>query len=96
VLAPPPVIVAPHVAVDESVTVACIPATGEAGKLAKVCPRSSRTPAEVSRILGHSSITTTYRYIGVDETTIETAADLFDKMEEHRRELRKKRMSGAA
>lgn len=51
---------------------------------------------EVSRILGHSNVTTTYRYIGVDEETIETAADLFDKMEERRRELRRKKLTVVA
>lgn len=51
---------------------------------------------EVSRILGHSNVTTTYRYIGVDDETIDTAADLFDKMEERRRALRKGKMTVVA
>lgn len=51
---------------------------------------------EVARILGHSSTNTTYRYIGVDDETIDTAADLFDKMEDKRRALRKKKMTVVA
>jgi integrase len=51
---------------------------------------------EVSRILGHSNVTTTYRYIGVDAETVERAADIFDRIEEKRREARKTRMRDSA
>lgn len=47
--------------------------------------RAGMPLAECSRILGHADITTTYRYIGVDESTTDRAADIFDLIEEQRR-----------
>lgn len=41
--------------------------------------------AEISRILGHSSINTTFRYIGVDADTTLRAAEMMDAIHEHRR-----------
>lgn len=45
---------------------------------------------EISRLLGHASILTTFRYIGADDSTIMHAADLFDAINqqaERRREI---------
>lgn len=51
---------------------------------------------EISRILGHASITTTYRYIAVDAETTERAADMFDQINEHARlKLVKKKTEAA-
>jgi integrase len=38
---------------------------------------------EISRLLGHNSIKTTYRYIGTDEDTTDRAASLFDRINEY-------------
>lgn len=50
--------------------------------------RAGMPIAEVSRILGHADVTTTFRYIGVDEETTDRAASIFDMIDEERRAKR--------